>query len=464
MSATHQTAGRKKRNWAPYWLILPSFIYLGLFFAWPMVRGLALAVWDDEALLSVRDEASQESDVTGTLPQGTAVNILDQQGNFVPAEELDEGNLLTEIWYRVRGTNPEGQSITGWVSERRIRVREEAEDGTPTGGTVRTKLGAGVDPLTSIYAQENVKSEVTGQLEARSVVTIEGVTILEVWYLVRGEDDDAQVVEGWTPSRYIQVFEDETKGRIDRGDTGALTTEFIQKMVNDRFFWPAMGMTLLLLVIIIPIQFALAIIMALVIQAQLKWSGLFLYVFAIPLAASDLAVGIVWFSIFTTNGYLNTILQGLGLIDAPVTYLSAETRYWIVIAIVLAEVWRATAIVMVIVVSGLQAISNEVLEAAELFGAGLWQRLRYVILPLLRPSLQVALILRTILALQVFAVVVALSGGDVVTVLANETYRQYNDFRNLNVAAAFAGLILIISMVSALFYLRTIRTQEETQA
>ena len=233
------------------------------------------------------------------------------------------------------------------------------------------------------------------------------------------------------------------------------------EMVKDRFFWPAFWTTLLLRVIIIPIQFILAIIMALVIQANLKWSGLFLYVFAIPLAASDLAVGIVWFSIFTTNGYLNTILQGLGLIDSPVTYLSAETRYWIVIAIVLAEVWRATSIVMVIVVSGLQAISTEVLEAAELFGASLWQRLRYVILPLLRPSLQVALILRTILALQVFAVVVALSGGDVVTVLANETYRQYNDFRNLNVAAAYAGLILIISMVSAMFYLRTIRTQEE---
>ncbi|MBP6469723.1 MAG: sugar ABC transporter permease [Chloroflexi bacterium] len=270
------------------------------------------------------------------------------------------------------------------------------------------------------------------------------------------------MIEGWAQSRYIQVFGEGENGRVDRGNTGELTSKYLSRMVNDRFFWPAVRTTLLLIVIIIPIQFVLAIIMALVIQANLKLSSLFLYIFAIPLAASDLAIGIVWFSIFTTNGYLNTILQGLGLIDAPVTYLSAETRYWIIIAIVLAEVWRATSIVMVIVVSGLQAISTEVLEAAELFGAGLWQRLRYIILPLLRPSLQVALILRTILALQVFAVVVALSGGDVVTVLANETYRQYYDFRNLNVAASYAGLILLISMVSAIFYLRTIRTQEET--
>jgi multiple sugar transport system permease protein len=201
--------------------------------------------------------------------------------------------------------------------------------------------------------------------------------------------------------------------------------------------------------------------MALVIQANLRGSGFFLYIFSIALGVSDLAVGILWYSIFTQLGYLNSILQGLGLIDAPLTYLSANTRYWIVIAIWLAEVWRATAIVMVIVVAGMQAISREVLEAAEVFGATLWQRIRYVILPLLRPSLQVALILRTILALQTFAVVIALSGGEVVTVLANETYRQYYSLRNINVAAAYASFILLLSMLSAIFYLRAVRTQEE---
>jgi multiple sugar transport system permease protein len=149
------------------------------------------------------------------------------------------------------------------------------------------------------------------------------------------------------------------------------------------------------------------------------------------------------------------------LIDSATPFLTAQSRQWIIIAIILAEVWRATSIVMIIVVSGLQAISQEVLEAAELFGATLWQRIRHVILPLLKPSLQVALILRTILALQVFAVVIALSGGDVVTVLAGETYRQYNEFRNPNVAAAYAGLILLLSMVSAVIYLQLIRTQEE---
>jgi ABC-type sugar transport system permease subunit len=60
--------------------------------------------------------------------------------------------------------------------------------------------------------------------------------------------------------------------------------------------------------------------------------------------------------------------------------------------------------------------------------------------------------------------VVALSGGDVVTVLANETYRQYVELRNPNVAAAYASFILILSMVSAAVYLRMLRSQEEAMA
>ena len=132
-------------------------------------------------------------------------------------------------------------------------------------------------------------------------------------------------------------------------------------------------------------------------------------------------------------------------------------------AIVLAEVWRATAIVMVIVVAGLQAIPRDYIEAGQVFGASLWQRLRYIILPLLKPSLQVALILRTILAFQVFAVVVAITGGNVMTVLANETYRWYDParFNNPNVAAAYAGFIMLLSLGVSLFYLRAVRSQEE---
>jgi multiple sugar transport system permease protein len=461
-SPTQQQPQRRnpRFNWTPYLLILPSLVYLALFFAWPMVRGLNMAVRDEGAALVLLGEAKQDSQSVGQLPRGTHVSILDRQGNAIPAEELAQGNLTTETWFQIRGQDNTGQAIEGWVSEQRIRVRESDANGVPRSGTVRSVISSTADPLTSVFVEPNENSQVIGKLEARSPVDILKQTTLEVWFLIRGENGD-QTVEGWAPSRYIRVLGDETQGRIDQGNISQFTTRFIQRMFSDRFFMPALQMTILLTVLIIPVQFVLAIIMALVIQAELKGTGFFLYIFSIALGVSDLAVGILWYSIFTQSGYLNSILQTLGLIDQPLTYLSANTRYWIVIAIWLAEVWRATSIVMVIVVAGMQAISREVLEASEVFGATLWQRVRYVILPLLRPSLQVALILRTILALQVFAVVIALGGGEVVTVLANETYRQYDALRNLNVAAAYASFILLLSMVTSLFYLRALRTQEE---
>lgn len=463
MTTPVRSKPRKKLNWAPYLLILPSLIYLALFFAWPMVQGLILAVREEGALLTVRSEAERDSGVAGQLPRGLQVDVLAQQANPIPPDATATGRLLTEVWFKVRGESTEGQVIEGWAPERRIRVRESDENGRPASGSIRSILSSSADPLTRVYLEADEGSEVVGQMEARTAVQILDQATLEVWFQIRGDASDG-TVEGWVPSRYVNPLGDGTRGRIEAGDTSQFTTRYIQRMVNDRFFWPALRTTLLLIVLIIPAQFVLAIIMALVIQANLKGSGIFLYVFAIALGLSDLAVGIVWYSIFTQLGYLNSILQSLGLIDAPLTYLSANTRYWIVIAVWLAEVWRATALVMVIVVAGMQAISHEVLEAAEVFGATLWQRVRFIILPLLRPSLQVALILRTILAFQVFAVVIVLSGGDVLTVLANETYRQYYDLQNFNVAAAYASFILILSMITSLFYLRAVRTQEEAAA
>lgn len=454
---------RKGINWAPYLLILPTLIYLLLFFGYPMVRGLLLAVQDEGARLALLSQAEHNSSTSGTLPRGTPVGILNRQANTIDPADLGQTNMVTETWYFIQAQDTAGQPIEGWTPETRIRVREQDEEGRPLAGTVRTVLSSTADPLTSLYAEPDEDSAIVGKLEARSEVQISDQSTLEIWYQIRGEEN-GQAVEGWAPSRFIQTLGDGSTGRIARGNLSQFTTAYIRRMISDRFFWPALSTTALLTVLIIPAQFVLAIIMALVIQANPRFNSIFLYIFSIALGISDLAAGILWYSIFTQSGYLNSILQWLGLIERPITYLSAGTRHWIILAIWLAELWRATSLVMVIVVAGMQAISREVLEAAEVFGATLWQRIRHVILPLLRPSLQVALILRTILALQVFAVVIALSGGDVVTVLANETYRQYYDLRNFNVAAAYASFILLLSMITSVFYLRAVRYQEETSA
>src|SRR5919197_1157142 len=105
---------------------------------------------------------------------------------------------------------------------------------------------------------------------------------------------------------------------------GTLGFDAYKRMFGDVSFTESFRNTILLLIAIVPIQMVLALAMALLIHSRFPGHGIFLYIYAIPLAISDLAAGIVWLSIFTDQGYLNTILTSLGLIKEPVAYLSYE--------------------------------------------------------------------------------------------------------------------------------------------
>ncbi|HEX9268988.1 MAG TPA: sugar ABC transporter permease [Candidatus Limnocylindria bacterium] len=244
-----------------------------------------------------------------------------------------------------------------------------------------------------------------------------------------------------------------------QADSGELTTDYLNRMTVDTNFSDAWRNTLLLLVLIVPLQIVLALAMALLVHSRIRGHAWFLYVYAIPLAISDLAAGILWLAVFTERGYLNTVAQGVGAIDTPRVFLSFESFPSLLAAIVLAESWRATAIVMVILVAGLQLIPRDFFEAADLFGASRIRRTIHVVLPLLRPSLQSALIIRTIFAFQTFAVVLALAGRNM-PVIAGEAYAWYANNRNPHVAAAYAILLLLFTMVATVLYLRVLGLRE----
>ena len=244
---------------------------------------------------------------------------------------------------------------------------------------------------------------------------------------------------------------------------GDWTLASIERMFSDAQFERALITTVVLLILVIPVQFVLAMSMALIVNSRLKGSGLWLYVFALPLGVSELAAGIIWFSIFTERGWLNSLLTEFGILERPFIFLNPQEPFWLIFAVVLAEAWRATAIIMIILVAGLQSIPRDYLEAADVLGATLWQKVRYVILPLLRPALQTALILRTILAFQVFATVIAITGRGL-NVLAAEAYRWYSELRDVHVAASYAGLILLLSVTATIIYLWLLPTREEQLA
>jgi multiple sugar transport system permease protein len=237
---------------------------------------------------------------------------------------------------------------------------------------------------------------------------------------------------------------------------GGFSLQPLTTMATHWKFGSALGWTLLLAAIVVPIQLAMALSMASIVTKLKTGRNAVLYIFSIPLGLSDLAAGIVWLAIFEQSGFLNSMLAGIGVIDRPVLFLGYQNIWIIFLAVVLAEVWRATAIMMVILVSGMGLIPKEYYEAGEVFGASAWQRFWKITIPMLRPSLQSALILRTLAAFEVFAVVTAL-GGTTLPVLMGETYNWQFTLQDRNVAAAYALVILGISIAATLFFLRVLR-------
>ncbi|MEP7104558.1 MAG: sugar ABC transporter permease [Chloroflexota bacterium] len=225
-------------------------------------------------------------------------------------------------------------------------------------------------------------------------------------------------------------------------------------------FGLALRNTFLVLLIVIPLETTMALVMAVLAQQRLRATGFFLYFWTLPLAVSDLAAGLVWLSVFTGHGYLNSLLQDLHLIRHPVGFLDYSNLTGLVVSVVIAETWRSISLVMVIVLSGLQAIPAELGEAASVLGAGGWQRFRHVTLPLLKPTLQVALILRSTAAFQVFAVVLVLTGS-AFPVLATKAESWVYEYHNFQMAAAYAILLLGLSSASTLIYLVTLRTPRQ---
>lgn len=247
-------------------------------------------------------------------------------------------------------------------------------------------------------------------------------------------------------------------------DAGQTVWSFahIVRMTGDFDFHDALFDTLALVVVVVPLQFVLALSMASMLRHIRAGRSLVLWIWSIPLGISDLAAGLVWLALLSERGYVNTVLHAVGIIPGPESWLTYETPGVLFAAVVATELWRATAIVLVILVAGLEMIPREYAEAAEVFGATPWKRFTRVTLPLLKPSIQTALILRTVLAFEMFATVIAI-GGRNFPVLASKAYDWQYFNQDTGVAAAYALVLMGCAIAATLVYLRLLRSPEHAR-
>ncbi|MGN6095721.1 MAG: carbohydrate ABC transporter permease [Bosea sp. (in: a-proteobacteria)] len=231
-------------------------------------------------------------------------------------------------------------------------------------------------------------------------------------------------------------------------------------MTDELNFADALANTFKVVLLAVPLQLVLALGMTMALRNIRRGRDLLVWVWSIPLGISDLAAGLVWLAILNDQGWLNSALFRLGLIAQPQAWLTYETPAALLAAIVIAEIWRATAIVFVILLAGVQLLPKEYEEAADVFGATPWQRFFRITVPLLKPSIQTALILRTVLAFEMFAMAMAL-GGRNFPVLVSEAFNAQYFSQDYGVAAAYAVLVMTISVAATVLYLVALRVPAE---
>ncbi len=246
------------------------------------------------------------------------------------------------------------------------------------------------------------------------------------------------------------------------GETFRLAGEYHRLSVDTRF-WPVMRTTLSFTAVTVGLELVLGLVMALVLWTPFKGRGLVRAAVLIPWALPTAVMAMAWRWIFNADyGVMGDLMFRLGLAATPqVPWLAdATSAFW---AIVLADVWKTTPFMAVLLMSGLAAIPAELYEAAAIDGAGPIRRFFTVTLPLLRPTIAVAVIFRAIQAFGIFDLIYVLTGGgpggrtQTLSVYVYDVVFRYQELAyGCALTVAMAGVLVL--MAAALLFVTKERT------
>ncbi|WP_428957076.1 carbohydrate ABC transporter permease [Streptomyces sp. cg35] len=220
-----------------------------------------------------------------------------------------------------------------------------------------------------------------------------------------------------------------------------------RQLAGDPVFWRTVLNTAVFCVATVPVEMALGLGVALLFNKVMPARPLWRTLVYLPMVISGVATALIGTLMFDQNiGLLNKLLAAFGLPAAP-WQTSGSTA---MLSVVLITLWMRVGFNMVIYLAGLQGISPEMYEAAEVEGAGPWQRLRNITIPLLGPSTFFLLIMNVIYSFQVFdtVYVMTLGGpGHATDVMITYAYRNGFEGRQQGYAAAIGIVLYVIVMI-----------------
>ncbi len=231
---------------------------------------------------------------------------------------------------------------------------------------------------------------------------------------------------------------------------------YVRILTGDPFFWSAMEVTVVFLVVTIALEFVLGLGIAVLVSQETRALGAIQTIIILPMMITPVVVGLIWRFMYNPDrGVINEILGAVGL-PGPLWLGSARTG---LLSVVIADVWEWTPFMALIMLAALQSLPREPLEAAIVDGASRRQAFVSIVLPLIRPAIMVALLLRGIDAFKTFDLIYVLTQGGPGTstqVLSLYTYKWGFKFFEMGYAAALAYVMVLIVDLAATFGIRAL--------
>ena len=234
-------------------------------------------------------------------------------------------------------------------------------------------------------------------------------------------------------------------------------------ILGDPQFWTTIGRTLYFTLVSVGLELLLGLAIALLIHAHPPGWRVLRTCLIIPWAVPTIVNGTMWRWIYNADyGALNALLTQLGLIERYIPWL---TRPWTAMnLVILADIWHSVPFIAIILQAALATLPPELDEAAAIDGAGAWQRLLLVRLPLLRSAILVALVIRTVEAFRVFDIIYVITNGGPAfgtVTISYLTYLETFSFSHIGRGSALSFLISLFSLTLAFIYIRFLYRPEE---
>ena len=247
----------------------------------------------------------------------------------------------------------------------------------------------------------------------------------------------------------------DAQGSVNQGVEYIGIANYIELLKDTERFWPAVWRTFKFTAIVLILELVFGMLIALLLRKKFFGQGLVRVLILLPVVATPVAVGMMWLLIFEpTIGFANTFVGWFGI--DPQGWISDPNQA--MATLIFVDVWQWTPMVVLILLAGMSTLPEETLEAAMVDGANSWQRFWHITVPLLKPTIAAAVLLRSIDALKTFDLLYATKGkgggsNHEVETLNILAYSYSFDYTKYGLGSAVLMLFFVIILIAICLFL-----------